>query len=164
MKNLFISIIVFWSFTSISYPQSSINFTANDINGEEIVFSSLLEKGPVMLAFWRSWCPSCKEEQKAMQELYEKYKSSGFEYIGVNVDNQKSVSKVKSYVAAHNFTFKVILDTDKKIFEMCGGIDEAMPYSLTVNKHGDIISTRIGFKSGDEHFIEEEIKVMLGIK
>lgn len=148
---------------SASYAQS-VDFTADDINGNEIVMSSLLEKGPVMIAFWRSWCPSCKDEQHAMQELYEQYKPKGLQYIGINIDNQKSVAKVKPYVAAHNLTFTVILDTDKKIFEICGGTDDMMPYSIIVDTGGSIISTHIGFKPGDESLFEEEIKNMLNIK
>ena len=101
-RNNLLILLLLISWTSI-FAQSSINFTADDINGDEIVLSSLLEKNPVMLAFWRSWCPGCKEEQSAMQKLYEKYKPNGFQYIAVNVDNQKSVAKVKPYVAAHWF-------------------------------------------------------------
>ncbi|RPI17717.1 MAG: TlpA family protein disulfide reductase [Ignavibacteriae bacterium] len=167
MKYLLNIIIIISSFSLISnsksISQTYIDFTANDLEGNEIILSSLLKNGPVMIAFWRTWCPSCNEEQKAMNELYSKYKPSGFQYLGINVDNQKSVSKVRAYVSAHNFTFTVILDTDKKIFEMSGGTDDIMPYSLILSKTGDIIHTRIGFKSGDENEIENEIKKILNL-
>jgi cytochrome c biogenesis protein CcmG, thiol:disulfide interchange protein DsbE len=164
MKTKYLLLIVLLTFAKPGFCQSHIDFTADDINGEEVVFSSMLENGPVMIAFWRSWCPSCKEEQNEMKELYEKYKPNGFQYLGINIDNQKSVSKVKAYVAAHNFTFTVILDTDKKIFELCGGNDDIMPYSLIIDKNGEVYSTHIGFKSGDEFLFEKKIKKILNIE
>ena len=61
-------------------------------------------------------------------------------------------------------TFPVVIDTDRKIFDMCGGNDNIMPYAIIVDKNGGIISTHVGFKSGDESFIEEEIRSFLNIK
>ena len=155
--------IIFLSSTQ-TFAQYFVDFTVDDINGNEIKLSQHVENGPVMLGFWRSWCPSCKEEQRNMQLLFEKYKTKGFSYIGVNIDNQKSVSKVKSYVSAMGFTFPVILDTDKKIFEMYGGSEEAVPYYLIISKDKKVLHTHLGYKSGDEKMIEDEIKEALGIK
>jgi len=164
MKKI-IGLIIFFLFqSSFSVSQTYTDFSTDDINGNAIKLSAFLEKGPVMLGFWRSWCPSCKEEQRNMQIIYEKYKDMGFSYIGINIDNQKSVSKVKSYVSTMGFTFPVILDTDKKIFELYGGSEEAVPYYLIIGKDKKIFSTHLGYKTGDEKVIEEEIKSTLGIK
>ncbi|MFA5405639.1 MAG: TlpA disulfide reductase family protein [Ignavibacteria bacterium] len=164
MKYILTIFVLILLHSSLIYSQSYTDFTANDINGDEIRLNSFVEKGPVILGFWRSWCPSCKEEQRNMQIIYEKYKDKGFSYIGVNIDNQKSVSKVKSYASAMGFTFPVILDTDKKIFEMYGGSEDAVPYYLMIGKDKNIISTHLGYKSGDEKMIEEEISKALNLK
>lgn len=164
MKKI-VSLVIFVLIQStLLFSQSYTDFITEDINGNEIKLSSYVGKGPVMLGFWRSWCPSCKEEQKNMQIIFEKYKDNGFSYIGVNIDNQKSVSKVKSYVSAMGFTFPVILDTDKKIFEMYGGSEDAVPYYLIIGKDKKIFSTHLGYKTGDEKIIEEEIKETLNSK
>jgi peroxiredoxin len=164
MKYLLTIVVLILLTSSRIFAQFYTDFTAEDINGNEIKLSSFVDKGPVMLGFWRSWCSSCKEEQRNMQILYEKYKQTGYSYIGVNIDNQKSVSKVKSYVTTMGFTFPVILDTDKKIFEMYGGSEEAVPYSLIISKEKKVLHTHLGYKSGDEKMIEDEIKEALGIK
>jgi len=94
-----------------------------------------------------------------MKTLYERYKSYDFTYIAVNVDNQKSVSKVKSYVYTNKFTFPVILDTDEKIFESYSGT--AIPYYLFINKDKEVTNSTIGYNIGDEKMIEDEIRLML---
>jgi len=156
--------IILLMFSSQLSAQYYTDFTKDDINGNEIKLSNLVEKGPVMLGFWRTWCPSCKEEQRNMQILFEKYKQKGFTYIGVNIDNQKSVSKVKSYVSTMGFTFPVILDTDKELFQIYGGSEEAVPYYFIIGRNKKVLNTHLGYKIGDEKMIEEEIIEALGVK
>ena len=98
-----------------------------------------------------------------INDLYIKYKDKGFTYLALNVDNQKSVAKVKSYVDAQNFAFTVLMDTDKRVFEAYSGKDE-MPYSIMLNKNKEVVSVHTGFKTGDEVKIEEEIITILGLK
>jgi peroxiredoxin len=164
MKILFAITVSIMIQSSLVFSQTYTDFTADDLNGNEIKLGLFVDKGPVMIGFWRSWCASCKEEQRNMQIIYEKYKDKGFSYIGVNIDNQKTVSKVKSYVSSMGFTFPVILDTDKKIFEIYNGSEDAVPYYLIIGKDKIIFSTHLGYKTGDEKMIEEEINEALKIK
>jgi cytochrome c biogenesis protein CcmG, thiol:disulfide interchange protein DsbE len=143
--------------------QTYSDFTLQDLEGNDVTLSKLLEKGPVFMSFWATWCSPCKEEMKKVNPIYEKYKDSGFIYLAINQDNQKSVSKVKSYIDAQSYKFPVVFDTDKRVFEAYSGKDE-MPYALLIGKNKEILSVHTGFKTGDEVKIEEEVKAALGIK
>ncbi|MEO6694110.1 MAG: TlpA disulfide reductase family protein [Ignavibacteria bacterium] len=142
-----------------SFSQSYNDFTLSDLDGNEVSLSKLLEKGPVMISFWATWCSPCKEEMKKIYPVYEKYKDQGFTYLAVNQDNQKSISKVKSFINANGYSFPVVLDPDKKIFEAYSGI--GMPYSLIISKNKNIFAKHLGYVTGDEVKIEEEIKEVL---
>lgn len=162
-KTLFLLLFVF-AFVTISKAQMYYEFTLPDLDGNDVSLSKIVDKSNViMLSFWATWCTPCKEEMKKMADIYEKYKDQGFEYVALNNDNQKSVSKVKSFITAQGYTFPVLMDTDKKVFEGYSGKDE-MPYSVIINKKKEIISVHTGFKTGDEVMIENEIKAALGIK
>jgi peroxiredoxin len=162
-KSAFLFVLLF-AFVSISKAQMYFEFTLPDIDGNDVSMSKILEKSNVvMLSFWATWCTPCKEEMKKMSDIYEKYKDKGFIYVALNNDNQKSASKVKSFVTAQGYTFPVLLDSDKKVFEGYSGKDE-MPYSLLINKKKEIIAVHTGFKTGDEKGIEEEIKAALELK
>jgi cytochrome c biogenesis protein CcmG, thiol:disulfide interchange protein DsbE len=164
MKKIIIAALLYFINSGFIYSQSYSDFASEDINGNEIRLSTYVEKGPVMIGFWRSFCASCKEEQKNMQIIYEKYKQSGFTYIGINIENQKTIAKVKSYVTAMGFTFPVVLDTEKRIFEMYGGSEDTVPYYLIIGKDKKILNTHLGYKTGDEKMIENEIVEALGVK
>lgn len=166
MKNNII-VILFFLFTlalNVSFSQTFSDFTLPDLDNNDVTLSTLIEKGPVMLSFWATWCSPCKEELKKMQPIYEKYKEYGFEYLAINTDNQKSIAKVKSYITSQGYTFKVLLDFEKKVIEAYGGKEDEIPYSVLIGKDKTILNTHLGFKSGDEVKIEEEIKAALGIK
>ncbi len=139
-----------------SFGQYYVDFIKPDLDGNDVSLSKLLEKGPVMISFWATWCSPCKEEMKKMQPIYEKYKNQGFTYLAVNQDNQKSISKVKSFINANNYSFPVVLDLDKHVFEDYNGI--GLPYSLIIDKNKNIIAKHLGYITGDEIKIEKEIQ------
>jgi len=162
-KTIFLLLFVF-AFAALSKAQMYYEFTLPDLDGNDVSLSKIVDKSNVvMLSFWATWCTPCKEEMKKMADIYEKYKGQGFEYVALNNDNQKSVSKVKSFITAQGYTFPVLMDTDKRVFEGYSGKDE-MPYSVIINKKKEIISVHTGFKTGDDAMIESEIKAALGIK
>lgn len=139
-----------------SFGQSFNDFNLPDLEGNDIKLSELLEKGPVMISFWATWCSPCKEEMKKVSPLYDKYKDQGFTYLAVNQDNQKSLAKVKSFITANGYKFPVVLDTDKGVFEAYNGI--GIPYSLLIDQNKNIVAKHLGYVTGDEEIIEKEIK------
>jgi len=63
------------------------DFVVTDINGNRLALSDLKGKY-VLIDFWASWCVPCRKGSPHLKELYEKYKSKGFEIIGVADDDR----------------------------------------------------------------------------
>lgn len=159
MKKLIVVLaLVIMVVPKISFGQA-YNFSLDDINGNTVTLNDLLKKGPVMISFWALWCVPCKEEMKYMNDIYNKYKDSGFVYIGMNQDSPKSSAKVKSYIDSKGYDFIVLLDTDGHVFDNYGG--QNLPYSVLINRKGDIVKTYSGYVSGDESKIEKDIVNLL---
>ena len=159
MKKLIVVLaLAIFTIPKISFSQA-YDFSLDDINGNTVTLNSLLQKGPVMISFWALWCVPCKEEMKNMNEIYNKYKDSGFVYVGMNQDSPKSSAKVKSYIESKGYDFIVLLDTDGHVFENYGG--QNLPFSVLINQNGDIVKTFTGYVSGDESKIEKEIVNLL---
>lgn len=58
------------------------------VNGDTITISSL-NKRVVFIDFWGTWCHECVEGNERLKEVYEKYKSKGFEVVQFAVDEDK---------------------------------------------------------------------------
>jgi len=160
LKKLIAGIFLVMIFCVNINAQTYYEFTSTDLDGNEVSLSKLLDKGPVLIGFWATWCSPCKEEMKEMQKIYDKYKAQGFTYLALNQDNQKSLSKVKPFIESHSYTFPVAFDTDQKIYEGYSG-GEDIPYSILIDKNKNIVAVHRGYLSGDEKKIEAEIKALL---
>jgi peroxiredoxin len=161
MFKLFIGITCILLLNSVSYSQT-YDFELQDIEGNSVTLSSLLEKGPVLLQFWALWCVPCKEEMKIINDIWQVYKDSGFVYVSVNQDAPKSSAKVKSFVESKNYKFITLYDSELKVFEAYGG--QNLPFSILLNRKGEIFKTYTGYLPGDEKKITEDITEVLKIK
>jgi len=154
---LFLTVLLIIS-VKVSWSQA-YDFDLLDLDGNSVKLSEQLKKGPVFLQFWAIWCIPCKEEMRHLNELYEKYKDSGFVYIGISIDDQKTVSKVKPFIESKGYKFTVVYDSDKNVFSNYGGQDP--PFSVFLNKSGNVIKTYSGYIQGDDEKLEGDIKAAL---
>ncbi|MBN1449239.1 MAG: TlpA family protein disulfide reductase [Bacteroidetes bacterium] len=168
MKKGFVFLALLMSMTGQMAAQdlTSVDLYLRDIDGDEHSFQEYLEavrtggeKGAVFISFWAMWCEPCKQEMKALKSTYEKFKDKNFHYLAINLDNPRSIAKVKAYVRAQQLPYDFWLDPNSEVFKKLNG--QSMPYSLLVNQDGELITKRAGYIAGDEHEIEEDIKKIL---
>ncbi len=70
--------------------QPYIDFTLNNIDGEDVTLSSLVGKSKLLLIdFWASWCPDCRVENPYVVETYELFKDKGLEIVSVSLDTDR---------------------------------------------------------------------------
>lgn len=72
----------------VTVGNPAIDFTMNDPSGHPVSLSSFY--GHYMLVdFWASWCPACRQENPNVVEAYRKFHSKGFDVLGVSLDKNK---------------------------------------------------------------------------
>ena len=64
--------------------ESAPEFGMTLMDGGEIHSRELLGN-VVMLDFWASWCPPCRDEAPVLAQVYEEYRDKGVEFVGVNL-------------------------------------------------------------------------------
>ena len=108
-------------------------FTAKDLSGNNISLSAFKGR-PILLNFWATWCPYCREERPYLNFLYSEYKDRGLVIIAVSTD--KSVQKVKAYLERTPMNFTILHDNSNKAAESYGVY--SLPTSFLIDRSGII--------------------------
>jgi thiol-disulfide isomerase/thioredoxin len=131
-------------------------FLVSDLNGNSI--STVALKGKVILVnFWATWCPPCRQEIPELVELQEKYKNR-LQIIGVSMDEDASPQEVNAFAAKAGINYPVVMGRD--IAKEYGGVP-ALPTSFVVNKNGGVVQKHVGLLDKDQ--AETEIRALLGL-
>jgi cytochrome c biogenesis protein CcmG, thiol:disulfide interchange protein DsbE len=145
---------------------TKVDFRLRDVDGKDFSFKKFLssvkdgqEKGAVLISFWALWCEPCKQEMKALVPTFEKFRDRNFHFLAINLDNPRSLAKVKAYVKAQKLPYHFLLDPNSEVFKKLNG--QSMPYSLLIDGDGKLVSKRVGFNAGEEAEIEEDIRKIL---
>ena len=116
-----------------------MDFSLTSLDGREVRLSDLRGK-VVMIDFWSSWCPPCREEAPVLAETYKKYKSRGVEFIGVAIwDSEDEVGK---FVRRYDVTYVNGLD-EKGIIAIDYGVT-GIPEKYFVSRDGNLVKKFIG--------------------
>jgi len=162
-------IVVFLHFVSNIFAQNlkndkilkSQNFILENLEGDFIELDQELGEGPVILSFWATWCKPCKEELKEYNKIYNKYVDAGLKLYAISIDNEKSVAKVKPYIKTNGFNFQVLFDSNSEIARLYYA--QMVPYSLILDKKGNIVYSHLGYKKGDELKVENIVSELLDL-
>jgi len=102
----------------------------------------------VLINFWATWCPPCREEFGLFKKLYEKYKDRGFVILAINTDPENLAEFLKEY----QLPFPVLIANDEvmEIFPLQG-----LPTSFLVNREGIVVKERKGIYRELEKDLEE---------
>jgi thiol-disulfide isomerase/thioredoxin len=80
------------------------------LDGKKVKLSSL-RGHPVVLTFWGTWCPPCRDEFPELVALHRKYGGDGLVVLAVNQrDQETSMSAVQDFVKEFAAEFTVVLD------------------------------------------------------
>jgi peroxiredoxin len=115
-------------------------------------------KGKVVLvAFWATWCPPCREEIPAFIDLQTKYKDR-LQIVGISEDEDPP-EKVQRFAQQNKINYPIVMATPAMIAKY-GGVP-ALPTSFIIDTQGRVVQKHVGLVSVDS--LEREIRALLGL-
>lgn len=130
-------------------------FTLTDLDSNQVGLGDF-EGKVVLIDFWATFCPPCKESIPYLETLYRRYKDEDFVILGISVDNNPE--EVKMFRKYYHISYPILM-ADKKIKKLYGVT--GVPEAFVLGRDGILKSHHIGFSPEMVLEIEEEIKGLL---
>jgi len=126
--------------TKVQEGSLAPDFTLRDLNGGEIRLSSLRGK-VVLLNFWATWCPPCREEVPSMVKLNRAMAGKPFQMLAVSID-EGGKPAIEAFFKESKSNLPTFLDTDGsagKLYGLTG-----VPETFVIDTKGVIMKKVIG--------------------
>lgn len=88
----------------------------------------------VIVNFWATWCPPCREEMPALDAFYTKYRDRGVALIGVSVDRSRDGDDVIKAMAVLHYPAAILSQAESDGF----GKPSVLPETFIIDGSGVI--------------------------
>lgn len=136
-------------------PTEATGWTLKNLEGKPVKLSDFKGK-VVLLNFWATWCPPCREEIPDLVSLQKQYASQGLVVLGISMD-EGGPARVASFAKKYEINYPIVLG-DEKTSAAYGGI-QVLPTTFVIDRKGRIVDGLLG--GSDRAGFEDKIKPLL---
>ena len=115
------------------------NVTTDD--GTEVTLQELQGK-VVLVTFFATYCPACKEELPHIEKLWAKH-GDHEEFVLLVIGRQATDKAVAEYKQEHGYSFPVAADPEREIYEQFA--TKSIPREFVIDRNGKVIFQSTGF-------------------
>lgn len=130
------------STTLVKEGMQAPDFTVKMFDGSELTLSKL--KGKVVLVnFWATWCPPCREELTRVQsDLIDRFADRAFVFLPISRGEEQAT--VADFRTKMNYTFPMGLDTERTIYDQYAS--NYIPRNFLIDQQGKVVMATVGYE------------------
>ena len=111
---------------------------------------------PVIVNFWATWCPPCREELPSMNRAWEKIKNEGIAMIAINL--AETDDTVTPFLDKHPIDFTVLLDSQGQAAQDWGV--QGLPTTFVVSPEGKVVYQVVGGRAWDNDDLLDMVRAL----
>ena len=117
----------------------------------------------VVLDFWATYCPPCREEIPHLVRLQKQYGPKGFKVIGLNVGGEEDRPKIPDFVKLYGIQYQ-LADPDPETVRLFFGADDSIPQTFVFDRGGRLVRHFVGYDSAVASELEQAVTDALAEK
>jgi peroxiredoxin len=142
--------------TRATPPTAAPDFTVPGLRGGPLRLADF--RGRVLLLnFWATWCPPCREEMPSMERLYLRYRDRGFTVLALSID--RNLAAVPPFVEEFRLTFPIGLDSKMAVAELYRV--RALPTTIVIDRAGQVVAGAAGARDWDSPAAHAVVEALL---
>ncbi len=114
------------------------DFELSNLEGDLVRLSDFRGR-PVVLNFWATWCPPCREEMPLLAEISEEYDE---ELVVLGVNSMETTQEVGSFITDSGLSFPVVIDADGLVGQQY--LIQGLPTTLFIDSEGVLQIRHVG--------------------
>lgn len=123
------------------------DFTLATTGGNSVHLQELLQRGPVVLVFFKVSCPVCQFAFPLYERMARAHKNSGATFLGIS---QNKPSEAKTFAREYGVTFPVALDNDANHYEVSNAYGLTnVPTLFYIAPSGEIEVSSVGWSKAE---------------
>jgi cytochrome c biogenesis protein CcmG, thiol:disulfide interchange protein DsbE len=111
--------------------QPAPSLVVRELDGQSFDLGAVRGK-VVVVNFWATWCPPCREEMPVLDAFYRRYHGQGLEMIGLSADRPHDRADVSK--AMQSFSYPAAMLDDAKVNDF--GAPSALPVTFVIDGNG----------------------------
>ena len=139
--------------THIVAGNTAPGFSLRSLDQKEFSLRTLLERGPVVAAFFKVSCPVCQFTFPIVERLNKRYGTSGVTFLGISQDDANSTKK---FASEYGVTFPMVRDEDGYPVSNAYGLT-TVPTIFLIEPDGEVKISSMGFDRKDLETIASEL-------
>jgi thiol-disulfide isomerase/thioredoxin len=114
----------------------------------------------VVLDFYATWCPPCREETPHLVQLQRRYGSQGLRVIGLNVGGPEDRDKVPGFIEEYGIQYTLGFP-DAGMTDLYLSDDDRIPQAFVFDRKGQLVKRFISYDDSVPAEMESVIKKAL---
>lgn len=118
------------------------------VDGKSYAFASW-QGGTLVVNFWATWCPPCRDELPAFSRLQGRYLPQGVHFVGIALD---AADNVRAFAETHSVSYPLLIggSAGVDLARQLGNSSLSLPFTLVINAQRELLLVRLGPLSESE--------------
>jgi peroxiredoxin len=131
------------------------DFALPDIDG--VIHRLSDHRGQVVIVnFWATWCPPCREEMPSMQRAWQRLKEEGIPILAIDVGEDEDT--IFTFTADYPVDFPLLMDRDSSVTQQWPV--RGLPTTFVIDPQGRIAYRAIGSRDWEDPALLDTLRTL----